>query len=245
VFAESLPRDTRAKDVGLLSRWADALVIAGRSEESLAVYERAEGLARQAKQDDVAFELGYKAALVQERLQRPADAAIRLRALSMAAPKHPQAAQAHLLAAWNAKGTADEEANSPRALATWPAADSAAGRTSRLAACRFWRQMAGGRSTTIQPFRENQPCYVEANARLAELAKGSRKAAPCKRALAASLLQSDDLSSAGLERLALIASRSSPIRRTGSITPHALLAISWATKPPQRKRIIERAPECA
>jgi tetratricopeptide (TPR) repeat protein len=212
VLAESLPSNARVNVVELLSRRADALASSGKLDQSLADYDRAAELARQAKDDDAAFELAYKAALALVRLKRPADAVGRLRASSTAMPQHSQAARAHLLAAWHAKGTADEEAILREHLATWPAGDSAA-------QAHLWLAQLAESSGKWQEALDHyaavagaSPFYGEANARLAELAKEHPENGPVQEALAASLLESVDpqLLRASLARWQVIAGRTQP-----------------------------------
>jgi hypothetical protein len=212
VLAESLPGEARWNDTELLSRRADGLAAIGKLELSLADYERAAELARQAKDDDAAFELEYKAALALARLKRSTDAASRLRALTMAMPQHPHAAQAHLLAAWHAKGTADEEAILREHLATWPAADSAAQANLWLAqqaeASGKWQEALDHYAAVSG----TSSSYGDANARLAELAKEHPESGPVQEALAASLLESEDPQHwrSALARWNAIAGRSLP-----------------------------------
>ncbi len=212
MLSESLPGDARVNDAELLSRRADGLAASGKLTQSLADYDRAAELARRANDDDAAFELEYKAALALARLRRPADAAIRLRALSMAMPKHSHAAQAHLLAAWHAKGTADEEAILREHLATWPEGDSAA-------QAHLWLAQLAESGGKWQEALDHyaavtgaSPFYDEANSRLAELAKEHPESGPVQEALAASLLNTADakLLPASLARWQVIAGRSQP-----------------------------------
>src|SRR6185369_10900673 len=103
-------------------------------DQAVAAYDKATDLARTSGNGAGAFELAYKAALVQQQRERHADAARRFRALAVALPAHKEAAAAHLRGAWNA---AKEAASDPEAeqayvailaeqIATWPESDSAA-----------------------------------------------------------------------------------------------------------------------
>src|SRR4029450_5678938 len=170
VLTESRWGDTRWNNADLLSRRANGFAVVGKLEEALDDYDGAAKLVREAKKSDAAFELGFKAALVEQRLKPPADPASRLRALATAWPKHAHAPEAHLLAAWNTKGTADEETILREHLATWSAGDSAA-------QAHLWLAQlaeAGGKwPEALDHYAAvsgSSPSYGQANARLAELA---------------------------------------------------------------------------
>jgi hypothetical protein len=85
----------------ILRRAADDYFLKGQIEEALATYDKAAAAAREARDSPSAFEMAYKAALVQQQQTRHIDAAQRFRQLALAQQTHPQAASAHLLAVFN------------------------------------------------------------------------------------------------------------------------------------------------
>jgi hypothetical protein len=87
-------------NVELLRRLADSLYLNGDFNQAIAAYEKAATQAR-SQSDSRAFELAYKAALVEQKLERYLSAAKRLRELAKSQAADPHARQAHLLAAWN------------------------------------------------------------------------------------------------------------------------------------------------
>ncbi|HEX5105030.1 MAG TPA: hypothetical protein VFV87_14520 [Pirellulaceae bacterium] len=128
----SLPRGGRG-NVQLLARAADSLYLKGEFEQAIAAYDEAAAQARQSSDLAASFDLAYKAALIEQKRERHAQAAQRLRILSKSFATHAQAAPAHLLAAWNAAQAARDNAAAADSyaailrehLATWPAAESA------------------------------------------------------------------------------------------------------------------------
>jgi tetratricopeptide (TPR) repeat protein len=132
LLTTALPRGAVAS-VELLSRAADSLYLKGDFDRAIATYDDAVGQARGKSDFQSAFELAYKAALVEQQRGHHMPAANRLRILAKNMPTHPQAPQAHLLAAWN---TAQQSRADPTAtndydellaehLSLWPAAESA------------------------------------------------------------------------------------------------------------------------
>jgi hypothetical protein len=118
----------------ILSRAADSLYLKKEFDQAVAAYDKGAGQARAGSNLTGAFELAYKAALVQEQRQRHEDAARRFRALAMALPLHKDAAPAHLRGAWNEAKEAARDAEGEKAyvallaeqIATWPQSESAA-----------------------------------------------------------------------------------------------------------------------
>lgn len=118
----------------ILSRAADSLYLKKEFDQAVAAYDRAAEQARTGGNDAGAFELAYKAALVQEQRQKHEDAARRFRALAVALPAHQDAAAAHLRGAWNEAKEAARDADAEQAyvamlaeqIATWPQSESAA-----------------------------------------------------------------------------------------------------------------------
>lgn len=128
----AVPRGT-AVSAELLGRAADDLYLQGRTDEALAAYDDAAHQARARGDHNGAFQLAYKAALVEQQRKRNAAAATRLRILAKNLPTHRDAAAAHLLAAWNVAQDRDSRAASDGAyqellaehLAMWPTSESA------------------------------------------------------------------------------------------------------------------------
>lgn len=123
-----------AGGIEVLSRGADNLYLKKEFEQAVAAYDKAADQARAGGNADSAFELAYKAALVQEQRQRHAEAARRFRALAVALPTHKEAAAAHLRGAWNQAKEAARDAEAEQTyvamlaeqIATWPQSESAA-----------------------------------------------------------------------------------------------------------------------
>jgi hypothetical protein len=130
----ALPRGTGRGNVQLLSRTADSLYVKGELTQAVEAYDEASSQARAAGDLNSAFELAYKAALVEQGSGHHGEAANRLRILSKSFATHEQAAPAHLLAAWNAAQAVRESASAAEAytsilrehLTTWPNAESTA-----------------------------------------------------------------------------------------------------------------------
>ncbi len=125
-------------DLEILIRVADDLYVKRQFDEAIAAYDKAAEQALSMSDAQQSFTLFYKAALVEHTRQRHAPAAARLRSLGLRLKSHPQAADAHLLAAWNAAQLAAATAmpDEPEAVAlytdlleehltNWPAAASA------------------------------------------------------------------------------------------------------------------------
>ncbi len=118
----------------ILSRAADNLYLKKEFDQAVAAYDRATEQARAGGNAAGAFELSYKAALVQEQRQKHAEAARRFRALAVALPTHKEAAAAHLRGAWNQAKEAARDAEAEQTyvamlaeqIATWPQSESAA-----------------------------------------------------------------------------------------------------------------------
>lgn len=91
-----------AAGLDVLIRTGDDLYRKGQADEAIVAYEKAAAAAAASGQTAQAFQLRYRAALVDQNRQRYQAAARRLRALARELPAQPQAAETHLLAAWNA-----------------------------------------------------------------------------------------------------------------------------------------------
>jgi len=89
-------------DVEILVRTADNLYRKDQYEEAISAYEKAAEVAHGAGDVEQAFQLHYKAALVEHVRKRHQQASRRLRDLGRDMKSHPKAPDAHLLAAWNA-----------------------------------------------------------------------------------------------------------------------------------------------
>jgi tetratricopeptide (TPR) repeat protein len=126
-----------AASVELLRRSADGYYLKKDYDRAIAAYDDSAAEAQKTGDPATAFELAYKAALVEQKRGAHAAAATRLRILARRQPDHPQAAAAHLLAVWNSAQFAgqaakrDGEASATYAellaehLALWPAAETA------------------------------------------------------------------------------------------------------------------------
>jgi hypothetical protein len=108
LLTAGLPR--ASQNVALLSRSADSLYLKGDLPAALAAYDEAAAAARAQGDAEAAFQLAYKAALVAQEQASHAAAASRLRILARTSVSQPHAADAHLLAAWNAGQAARTEA---------------------------------------------------------------------------------------------------------------------------------------
>ncbi len=89
-------------NVEILARAADKLYLEGQLDEAITKYEQGATQARATNDLPIAFELDYKAALIQQKQQHYGAASQRLRNLAVERPTLPQSPQTHLLAAWNA-----------------------------------------------------------------------------------------------------------------------------------------------
>jgi hypothetical protein len=134
LLVANLPRTPGVASAELLSRTADSLYLKGELDQAIAAYDQASAAARQTGDPKTAFELAYKAALVEQERGDHAAAANRLRILSKSLATHEHAAQAHLLAAWNAGQAARGDKNAAATyqelldehLAIFPMAESSA-----------------------------------------------------------------------------------------------------------------------
>lgn len=99
LLVQAVRDDADIADPDALARAGDELYRRGQWDQAIATYERAAGAA--ASQPNRVFELRYKAALVDQNRGEHRPAADKLRALACEQAAEPQAANAHLLAAWN------------------------------------------------------------------------------------------------------------------------------------------------
>ena len=88
-------------NVEILARTADNLYLKDQFEEAITTYERAAGRARAGRDLPSAFALEYKAALIEQQLQRFTAAAQRLRRLALEQTTDAEYPKRHLRAAWN------------------------------------------------------------------------------------------------------------------------------------------------
>lgn len=102
LLVRTIGRSHAGGDVQLLTRAADDLYRRSQWSEAVAAYEQAGEAAQTAGDAQTAFQLRYKAALVCQQRGEHGEAQMRLRRLALDLPAQPEAAQAHLLAAWNA-----------------------------------------------------------------------------------------------------------------------------------------------
>jgi hypothetical protein len=86
----------------LLVAAAEGLRREGKLDQAASAYERAAAAAQAQGDPNAAFEWATQAALLLQQQGDHRAAADRLRALATSQPQHPQAATAHLAAAWNA-----------------------------------------------------------------------------------------------------------------------------------------------
>lgn len=115
-----------------LAKTADGLARAGRWEDALAAYDAAATRAREERESALAFDLSFRAATLLHQRESHAAAADRFRRLALEAWDHPRAAEAHLLAIYNAAQPPLAE-NSDELLTAlleehlrhWPQAESA------------------------------------------------------------------------------------------------------------------------
>jgi hypothetical protein len=122
-----------SQSVEFIKRKADGLYLQGDVDGSVAAYEAASHRAHDTGDLVLAFELAYKAALVEQQNGRHVEAAQRLRSLANTLAPKERAASVHLLAAWNAGRAAQRESAAQplyrevlrEHLADWPASESA------------------------------------------------------------------------------------------------------------------------
>lgn len=131
-------------DLEVLTRTGDNLYRQGQADEAIATYEKAATVAAASGQAGQSFQLRYKAALVDQNRKRYGPASEKLRALGGELRAEPQAAEAHLLAAWNAAQEARQneaalnayEAILSEHLAFWPRGKTSD--TARMWLGRLW-----------------------------------------------------------------------------------------------------------
>ena len=175
LLVTSLPRGSGRGNVALLIRTADSLYVKGEFDQALATYDDASAQARSAGDLNTAFDLAYKAALVEQQREKHIAAANRLRILSKSFATHRQAAPAHLLAAWNAAQTARNNAVAADSyasilrehLATWPSAETTAQARIWLGSCTRLSPPGRKRSTPTAACRANRRTLRAALAGLA------------------------------------------------------------------------------
>lgn len=127
-------RDRGSGSTEILERAANEFYIQGRFEAALSGYDEAAAASRAAGDDAKAFELAYKAALVEQNQSHYELAAKRFRELALAAPEAEHAANAHLLAIANLAQQARHDAALAETYADtlqehlrlWPAGPTAA-----------------------------------------------------------------------------------------------------------------------
>lgn len=103
------PTGVQAADMALLVRAAESFYRAGQIDEALATYDRAVQQANRDGKRQEAFEADYAAAAIEQEHGHYPQAASRFRRSALAAPDHPQAADAHLLAIYNMAQAAKSE----------------------------------------------------------------------------------------------------------------------------------------
>ena len=98
-------------------RAAESYFRGGRLDEALAVYDRAAQLARNAGDVDRAFAAALTAATIEHERSHWREAAARYAALATAAPERPKAAEAHLMAIYDAAQLAQAATGAARPAA--------------------------------------------------------------------------------------------------------------------------------
>jgi len=102
LLARSMGHGSRtAGELRTLARAAAGFYRSGEIDEALKAYDRARGAANEQGAQDQYFDLSFTAAAIENERKHYTEAAKRFRALALAAPKHPRAAEAHLLAVFN------------------------------------------------------------------------------------------------------------------------------------------------
>ncbi len=132
-LVRALPQGAGGAGIELLSRTADNLYLKGEFDQAVAAYDQAATGARSAGNEAAAFDLAYKAALVQEKRKLHDDAATRFCTFALQHSSQPQAAEAHLRGAWNQAKLAAEDAAAQQEylamlakhLTTWPESETA------------------------------------------------------------------------------------------------------------------------
>jgi len=109
LLVHSISGGRGAAGLDVLIRTGDHLYRKGQADEAILAYEKAAQAAAASGQAEQTFQLRYKAALVDQNRKRYASAAERLRSLARDLQAQPKAAEAHLLAAWNAAQAARQD----------------------------------------------------------------------------------------------------------------------------------------
>jgi hypothetical protein len=89
-------------NLAVLVRAAQGYYRGKQFADAVRTYDEAAKLAREQKQPDKAFDFAYTAAVIEHEQQRHAEARERFHRLALEQPKNAKAAEAHLLAAFNA-----------------------------------------------------------------------------------------------------------------------------------------------
>jgi tetratricopeptide (TPR) repeat protein len=118
LLVRSVRQGSGVHDLEVLVRSADDLYLRKQFDDAVAAYEQAAKKALEGMDAAQAFTLYYKAALVEQQQEHHAAAAKKLQNLALAMKVHPQAGEAHLLAAWNLARVAEAD---PAALAQYAA----------------------------------------------------------------------------------------------------------------------------
>ncbi|MHB8863339.1 MAG: hypothetical protein ACYC6N_13100, partial [Pirellulaceae bacterium] len=111
-------KGSAVSSVAILGRTADNLYLKGQFDEAILAYERAAQQARVGADSEAAITWEHKAALIEQQLKMHQRAAHRLERLALEQKSLPQAAEMHLLAAWNAAQAIREEQLDPDRYAT-------------------------------------------------------------------------------------------------------------------------------
>jgi len=106
-------------NVSILVRAARDLYLKGRLVEALVAYDKAAEVAQKANDEQQAFALAYKAALIEQQRQRHHHARIRFHELAHSHLTNPLSSNAHLLAIVNLAQEARADANLLSDYSTW------------------------------------------------------------------------------------------------------------------------------
>lgn len=134
LLARAMADSSGPQTAELLALAAASYYRSGQVDKAIAAYDRASEQARDERQPEKAFALGFTAATIEKERKRYRDALARYGALAAAFPEEPKAAQAHLLAVYCAAQLAqvheppdlDEYERLLREhVATWPSGTTA------------------------------------------------------------------------------------------------------------------------
>ena len=163
LLGRHISESSQGQDAEMLARAAANFYRSDKPDDAIAAYDRAAEHARTAGSETMAFDLSFTAASIEHRRKQHDTARDRFRRTAMAYPEHARAAQAHLLALFNAaqlvrgggKAALDQYVELlEEHLAAWPSAETAA-------QANIWlgnvRRAHGDWSMAIQRYRDVPP----------------------------------------------------------------------------------------